>query len=250
MEIEKLLKKGILGLINDENNENKVYMEEDIDKILENSRIAKYSLINGSFSFSKSSFVSKQTDTSINIDDPNFWETILKNKDSQSKVLLKTLESSSKTFEEQKEFMFKLSVQVNNLIESKLHIIGYNADEESIILEILNKVYTSSLYHKNYKNIATQWLYEISRPSRRFKKLGLHDFEIDGVDNERIIEKKTRNKKNEVEDDPNSSMEQIYDDEVNEDEENDLLDYEENYFEDDNLNVEKKKRISNKERGN
>jgi hypothetical protein len=54
-------------------------MEDDIDKIIENSRNANINLIKGTFSFSKSKFISNNSDNTIDINDPNFWEQVLKN---------------------------------------------------------------------------------------------------------------------------------------------------------------------------
>jgi hypothetical protein len=55
--METLLKKGILGFLDGQ--ENQDFFDNDVDDIIaKNSRIAKYSLINGSCSFSKSKFVS------------------------------------------------------------------------------------------------------------------------------------------------------------------------------------------------
>ena len=55
--METLLKKGILGFLEGEENEH--YFDHNVEDIIaKNSRIAKYSLINGSCSFSKSKFVS------------------------------------------------------------------------------------------------------------------------------------------------------------------------------------------------
>lgn len=75
-----LLKKGILGLVKEEDDKaTDAFFEENIDEILKkNTRVAKYSLINGTYSFSKSSFVSNKTDININLDDPNFWDKVLK----------------------------------------------------------------------------------------------------------------------------------------------------------------------------
>lgn len=164
-EIEILLKKGILGLIEENANasESQPFVDDDIDEILKkNSRIAKYSLINGSYTFSKSSFVSKQTDATINMDDPNFWERVLKSAENHSKKLLNEIEKSPNQFEnyeKQKEFMLKISEIVNQLIESKLNIVGYNADEETNIQEILNRILSLKNFHKNYKELATQWYF-------------------------------------------------------------------------------------------
>ena len=54
-----LLKKGIVGLLDKDDEKQEAFMEENIEEILKkNSRVAKYSLINGTYSFSKSTFVS------------------------------------------------------------------------------------------------------------------------------------------------------------------------------------------------
>ena len=72
------MKKGILGFL--DNEENKDFFEGEVEDIIaKNSRIAKYSLINGSCSFSKSKFVSNESDYDLKINDPNFWNIVLKN---------------------------------------------------------------------------------------------------------------------------------------------------------------------------
>lgn len=82
-EIETLLKKGILGFLENEN-ENKtmqVEAEEDIEKILSTStRTMNYSLSSkGACSFSKLTYVSKHTDQEMQIEDPLFWQKALAN---------------------------------------------------------------------------------------------------------------------------------------------------------------------------
>lgn len=54
-----------------------------------NTRIAKYSVINGTYSFSKGSFISKNSDTDLKIDDPNFWHKVLKDQESKSLLALR-----------------------------------------------------------------------------------------------------------------------------------------------------------------
>lgn len=82
------MKNGIIGLI--ANNNNEAFYEQNIDEILEkNSRQAKYSLINGTYTVSKQSFVSEKADQSISITDPNFWKLILKNAESRCQKLAK-----------------------------------------------------------------------------------------------------------------------------------------------------------------
>lgn len=80
-DIENLLKRGILGLLNEEeeNKKSNEFFEGDIDQILKNNtRLAKYSLINSSYSFSKGSFAANKADSDLKIDDPNFWTKVLK----------------------------------------------------------------------------------------------------------------------------------------------------------------------------
>ena len=80
-DIEILLKKGIIGLLNEEEESKKSndFFLEDIDQILKkNTRIAQYSIINGNYTFSKGSFSANKADSDLKIDDPNFWNKVLK----------------------------------------------------------------------------------------------------------------------------------------------------------------------------
>lgn len=83
-----------------------------MDEIIQNnSRIAKYSLINGSCSFSKSRFVSENADNKLMINDPNFWNIVLKNVQSPTQQLLKKLKAKEyqTTIEGQKQIMLEAS---------------------------------------------------------------------------------------------------------------------------------------------
>lgn len=85
-----LLKKGILGFLDNDDQNN--FFEQNIDSILEkNSRIAKYSVIKGSYTVSKSSFISEKTDMNININDPDFWQVVLKSRESKPLLLNKKI---------------------------------------------------------------------------------------------------------------------------------------------------------------
>lgn len=101
------------------------------DIIQNNSRIAKYSLINGSCSFSKSRFVSDNADNQLKINDPNFWNIVLKNVQSPTQLLLKKIKNKeySQTIEGQKQLMLEASEQLNAIIENKLSRHGLNADD-------------------------------------------------------------------------------------------------------------------------
>ena len=128
--METLLKKGILGFL--EGGENENFFDGNVDDIIaKNSRIAKYSLINGSCSFSKSKFVSNESDNELKINDPNFWNIVLKNVESPSQQLLKRLKTSTdlKNPDVQKDLMMEAANLMNGLIENKLSLISFNADD-------------------------------------------------------------------------------------------------------------------------
>jgi len=185
VEIETLLKKGIMGLIEDKDDDVNKQANKDIDEILNDARIAKYSLINGTYTFSKSSFAAKETDTNLNIDDPDFWDRVFQNTESKTKKLKEDYEVNRvksdyyKDLENQKELMIRICDLVSKLIESKKKMEGYSADDEANLDEILTKITTNKMIHKHYKDIAIQMATEIKKPSRRAKKITLSDLEID-----------------------------------------------------------------------
>ena len=55
---------------------------------------------------------------------------------------------------------------------------GFNADDENNITDILNQVAFKTEFHSNYRNIATNWIYEVNKPSRRYKKITDQDLDI------------------------------------------------------------------------
>ena len=90
------MKKGNLRILENglRGNNAETFFEQNVDEIIQNnSRIAKYSLINGSCSFSKSRFISDNADNQLKINDPNFWNIVLKNVQSPTQLLLKKLKN-------------------------------------------------------------------------------------------------------------------------------------------------------------
>lgn len=72
---------------------------------------------------------------------------------------------------------------MNDLISSKLSLIGYNADDEKNITDVLNKISTNKDFNDKYKELAMSFVYEVSRPSRRFRKVTLLDLDVTNSDN-------------------------------------------------------------------
>jgi len=50
-------------------------------------------MINGSCTFSKQRFVSENSDNQLKINDPNFWNIVLKNVESQTQLILKKVKN-------------------------------------------------------------------------------------------------------------------------------------------------------------
>ena len=180
-EIEILLKKGIMGLLEGEG-ENGQAMQ-DIDEILKNSRIAKYSLINGTYTFSKSSFAGAETDRNLQMDDPNFWSIVFKNSESEFEKLVKSYNEKEAAgglanLDEQKKVMEELSRLFNKLIESKIRVEGYSIDDENNLNEILTNITTHLKFHKHFKDVAHQMIAEIQKPSRRCKNIDINKLDI------------------------------------------------------------------------
>ncbi|EGR27208.1 myb domain protein [Ichthyophthirius multifiliis] len=100
-QIETLLKKGIIGLLNEEEEIKKSndFFQDDIEQILQkNSRIAQYSIINGNYTFQKSSFIANKGDSDLNIDDPNFWNKVLKDQESKTLDFSEKINKPSRRF--------------------------------------------------------------------------------------------------------------------------------------------------------
>lgn len=67
--------------------------------------------------------------------------------------------------------MLETAECINTIIESKLSREGYDADEENTLLDILNLIGFSRYFEKDYKNLANSWISELTKPSRRFRKI-------------------------------------------------------------------------------
>mmetsp|Transcript_14484 Transcript_14484/g.14562 ORF Transcript_14484/g.14562 Transcript_14484/m.14562 type:complete len:239 (+) Transcript_14484:2658-3374(+) len=167
-EIENLLKFGAYSIYEEDSGRSQQFIESNIDQILQtNTRIVDYNLIKNAYSFSKSSFVSHGSDTSINIDDPNFWNKVLPPQTSLSSRLLTKLNDRSFTVESQgEEFMQELELAVNEVMASKTNIETHNIEEEEILTSLLFQVTQTKQFAKGTRQLALQWMNELTRPLR------------------------------------------------------------------------------------
>ena len=67
---------------------------------------------------------------------------------------------------------------VNTLIENKLSLSGFNADDEVNLTQFLTIINSERQFNKHYRELASNWMEEICKPSRRFKKLTPEDLVI------------------------------------------------------------------------
>lgn len=77
--------------------------------IANNSRIAKYSVINGSCTFEKKTFTSNLADKDLDMYGTDFWKIVFKDVDSPSQTLLKKIKNPAtdiKDLEVQKQLMY------------------------------------------------------------------------------------------------------------------------------------------------
>lgn len=61
----------------------------DIDEVIKNARVAKYSFTKGSYSFSKGNFNTISKEDQVLLNDPDFWKKVFKNSETLACKILK-----------------------------------------------------------------------------------------------------------------------------------------------------------------
>lgn len=104
--------------------------------------------------------MSDNSDNQLKINDPNFWNIVLKNVESQTQQLLKKIKNPEnfRTVEDQKKLMIDASELMGTIIENKLSLTGFNADDEINLSEFLTIVNSERQFNKHYRDLASQWL--------------------------------------------------------------------------------------------
>ncbi|OMJ68517.1 hypothetical protein SteCoe_34011 [Stentor coeruleus] len=166
-EIETLLKFGAYSILEEDSTKSQQFFESNIDEILQtSSRVVNYNVIKGCYSFSKSSFVSHGSDTSINIDDPNFWNKVLPPQTSLSSRLLTKLNDRSFDAEKQcDEFFEELELAVNEIIAAR-NALEVNNEDEDVLTTLLFQVTQTKLFPRPKRHMASKWMNELTRPCR------------------------------------------------------------------------------------
>jgi hypothetical protein len=185
-EIELLLRHGAYGNFGDDKAAEervRVFIESDINQLLERSRVIKLekhdesesgesshmSRLKG-LSFSKTTFVSDTADGEVDVNDPDFWAKVL-GKDSRETLLNRLMDgTATATPESTKAFLVELKDLHEAIIDAKLQGISNppfidNAREALVQLISLKKSFSQS-----ERDEANEWLQEIERPTRRKRK--------------------------------------------------------------------------------
>lgn len=175
-ELEKLLKKGIIGLLQ-ENDEGKEPQSMDIEELIRNSKQTNYSMINDSYTITKLNIATNNKGTSVAIDDPDFWKKVLKDEDTAAKLLTAEflkLKDENEFMNEmsQRNFFIKLNEEVFNYIE-KAKTEEINWDEEELFNEILRQIIDDPFVKEEIKKISEELLNDIKKKPRRLKKRNL-----------------------------------------------------------------------------
>ena len=125
---------------------------------------------------SKTSYAHEPADQRVDLNDPNFWSIVFKNQESKSLRLLKALDKVN--LESQKQYILQVTEAVNDLIQAKLSLQGFNAEDENNITAILNSIAFRPEFLGQYRTLAISWLDEVIKPSRRFKKITQQDLDL------------------------------------------------------------------------
>lgn len=137
-ELEILLKKGFMGLLEEQLGEEQEAM--DIEELIRKSKRTKYSIINDKYRITKMNLATEKREDRVDIDDPDFWDKVLPDENTPAQLLaqkLKELKDSNDFMDEdaQLEFCSELNERVYEYIDrAKRHEISYQEEQVNYIL--------------------------------------------------------------------------------------------------------------------
>ena len=171
-EIETLLKKGILGLLENDNGQEPHAM--DIEELIRNSKTTNYSVINDGYKIMRLNVATENKSKMVAIDDPDFWRKVLKDEETPGKILLKEFNHLKETNdfmseESQREFFLKLNEAVFQYIE-KAKSEEINWEEEELFNSMLQQIIDDPFVKNKIKNVSGQLMTDIRKKPRRLKK--------------------------------------------------------------------------------
>lgn len=175
-EIEILLRKGMVGLLSGQDQEGNVQFAQDVDDIIQNARVANYSLVNGTYSFNKTQFLGNDKETLVQIDDPDFWKKVFMDQKSAADNLEREYDSWQKSEKQvsvdvQRAFFMKLSNEIYQYLEDRIKNEAFSADTEFKFGELLNSLLNDDKLHPALKEFVVQLNQDFTKKSRRVKRI-------------------------------------------------------------------------------
>jgi hypothetical protein len=203
-ELDRLLKLGAYGLMDDDEAAKK-FTESSIDDILKHgTRVVRHSAEEGaatgalgSINFSKMTFASAGADTSIDINDPDFWNKVLKANDANKEIQLDELSlalvdgSAVKTARARKDFFGKLKQKVQQAFKKKA--AGQDPKDLNDTVSLLRTVVQTAKFLDSEKKTAKAWIKELQKKGR-----GRGGY--DSADDEEVVEEAQPEEEEEEED--------------------------------------------------
>lgn len=197
-ELDRLLKLGAYGLLDDDDSASKSFCESNINDILAHkTRVVRHETQSGgeagalgSINFSKMTFASAGADSSIDINDPDFWEKVLAassaNTDEHidlSRLSIQLVDgSAARTKKSQEEFFNLLKRKIRQTIVAKQN--GREVNDLYDTIALLKTFSTAKKFTSSMKSTAKAWIKDLQRRGGRrssggYDSGGDEDAEID-----------------------------------------------------------------------
>jgi hypothetical protein len=175
-QIESLIKHGAYDLFNEVADQaSRSFCDADIDSILKDRTITlttggdNETKVVGS-TFSKANFSASAADTELDVDAPDFWEKVLPDNSSASKLLVRLRGGDAGQSEEKQASFFEdLEIQVKDVINNSQQ--GIAPPQREQVLSVLRDVGRNAAFSQERRLQANNWVAEIEHPRRHQRSL-------------------------------------------------------------------------------
>lgn len=173
--VETLLKEGAYSaLLEDKEGEeqSKVFCEADINDLLEKrSRVITYDHSKNSSIFNKTSFISKQSDSKLDINDPLFWKKVF-GEDSRETILERLEDGRALKDEATKKAYYEELMSMSKEVIDQM-LSGESLPEWYELLKTALKQVSlmENQFDEEQRKQAAHMLNEVEKPSRKRKQI-------------------------------------------------------------------------------
>ena len=175
-EVELLLRKGMIGLLDEETGAEPAQFNMGVEEIIQSARVANYSFIKGTYTFAKTQFTSDEKGAKIQIDDPDFWKKVFVDSDNTADKFIKQYQkllknNGIKVLENQKRLFLDISSGIYSYMEDRVKSEGYCADTENKFSELLSDFSSNHDINPVIKELLEQLSIDFEKKSRRIRKI-------------------------------------------------------------------------------